>query len=230
MKNFTKKIKNKNILLVITTIAIATIGAYIIHTNVRQNGALMPVSNVSAMYANITCRDSALAQLEAYNTDPLATTTTFDKYRVPLYSGPLAMLNTKTSSKQVINFKTMIDDQLKSTDINFAGKYSLVYVGMTGWGANYFLVDRTNGKGIIFPYLINALDTQKNSSLLMINPKSIVFAQTDDPEDQFCGPTISNIQVEQHGVDLRPHYYVWNGTTFQNLGVSAPVNQFWKQE
>ena len=143
-------IKDRKWLCILVIVAVLLAIYFIYYHRPTQTAVSTPFTPVTETYlrnANITCFDSALEQLRAYNTDPLADIT-FDKYKVPVYTGSLVMLNLKTSSKQIVNFKTEINEQLASTGINFAGKYTLVSVGMTGWGLNYFLIDRTTGKGI----------------------------------------------------------------------------------
>ena len=223
-------IKNRKWLCILTGTGILLATYFLYYHRPTQTAVSTPFTPVTETYlrkANITCIDSALEQLRAYQDDPLAGTT-FNSYTVPVYTGPLAMLNLKTSSKQVTNFKTAINNQLSSTGINFAGKYTLLSIGMTGWGLNYFLINRSTGKGIVVPYLIETVDTQKDSTLLKINPKSKEMEQTNDPENQFCGPTASNAQsADEYSFQARPFYYIWDGTEFKSLGNSAPVNTFW---
>ncbi len=173
-----------------------------------------------------SCSKAMKIQVEAYNEDKLSSTETFDKYRVDVYNGPLAMLNPEISSSGAKNFKTIINQELSKIDINFGGKYSIVSVGMTGWGDSYFLVDRTNGKGIIFPYRITYFNSRKDSSLLIINPKYMLVNNNDvDYPEYAC----SNTGGPDYYVDLRPYYYSWDGDSFHQIGNSAPVNKFWKE-
>jgi hypothetical protein len=173
------------------------------------------------------CYKAVKAQNEAYKADRLAETETFDKYKVPIYTGKLAMLNMDTSPKEVKMFKTTINGSIEAEGVNFAGHYSLVYVGMTGWGLNYFLVDRITGKGVPVPFLIGYVRTQPNSSLLVINPKDLVYSESYDPEFACVHSVTGNFT--ESDADLRPYYYNWNGSEFIQIGEPATPNPFWKE-
>jgi len=173
---------------------------------------------------DLNCAQEIINQNKAYSDDNFLLTETFDKYKVEVYSGKLAMLNTRISSTGANNFKTRINEELVKTDINFGGKYSLVSVGMTGWGENYFLIDRITGKGVIVPFRINFRDIQNNSSLLMVNHRIDEF--DDYGSDGDCASTGT---YGEFLPDLRPYYYVWDGKTFNPIGNPAPVNKFWKE-
>lgn len=123
----------------------------------------------------------------------------FNQYRVTLYKDDLLSLNTEISTKEAVMFRTAINEKLSQTGINFAGKYSLVYVGMTGWGQNYFLVDRTNGKAMSVLFSIDEIDTKSDSSLLKFT------------------------------FDNKTYKYSWSGNEFIQLGNPAPINPFWKE-
>ena len=175
---------------------------------------------------NNDCRDASRAQIEAYKADKLANAETLDKYKVPVYTGKLSELNLQTSSKEARLFRTWINAKIGVEGINFAGHYSLVYIGMTGWGENYFLVDRITGKGISVPFLIGYIKTQPDSSLLLINPKDLVYS--NDYDTKFaCEQSVTGNYTESNS-DLRPYYYNWNGSEFIQLGDPATINPFWK--
>lgn len=169
------------------------------------------------------CAEATRVQNEAYKADTLATTETFYKYKVPVYTGSLSLLNMTTSSREAKKFVTVINDDLKSEGINFARHYTLVGVGMTGWGMNYFLIDRITGKGVPFLYGARYVDTRADSSLLIINSKEAVFEDMDDVD--LCGSTGTG--YDDTYTDLRPYYYNWNGTAFIQLRNPAPINPFW---
>ncbi len=170
------------------------------------------------------CSEPSETQTKAYKQDKLLDTQTFDKYKVPVYAGKLSSLNLETSSKEAVMFRTWINAKIEEEGINFAGHYSIVYVGMTGWGQNFFLVDRITGKGIPVSFQIRYLRTQPDSSLLIINPKDLVYA---DGQNTDCNVTTDGNWGEFY-TDLRPYYYNWNGSEFVELGNQAPVNPFWE--
>jgi len=170
------------------------------------------------------CEELSKAQIKAYEEDTLVKSETFDKYKVAVYEGSLAMFNREISLGKAKEFPTRINEELDFTGINFAGKYSLVSVGMTGWGENYFLVDRTNGKAVPFPFQVMHLGIRKDSSLLVINPKDLVFSGLENLEST-C---MSTGNLDEYYVNLRPYYYVFDGTTFVQLGNAAKVNTFWE--
>ncbi len=173
------------------------------------------------------CYVAHKAQEEAYNADKLLTTETFDKYKISEFNGELAQLDLDTSSREAKMFRTWINAKIDAEGVNFAGHYSLVYVGMTGWGLNYFLVDRITGKGIPVPYQIRYVKTQKDSSLLVINPKDLIYSDVGVYPDTDCESSTGN--MGEYYTDLRPYYYNWNGSEFVQLGNPAMINPFWKE-
>lgn len=170
------------------------------------------------------CGEAYRLQSEAYVTDKLADTETFEKYKASVYTGKLANINLKTSSEEARSFRTWINANISAEGINFAGHYSIVYVGMTGWGMNYFLVDRINGKGVPVPFQIRYLKTLPDSSLLIINPKNLIYSDTEFE----CGEESTGNNGEYYS-DLRPYYYNWDGAKFVPLGNEANINPFWKE-
>ena len=199
--------KEKKFLLLIAGVSLL-IGGFVVY---HHSHTISP---------NKDCLEASEAQIGAYREDKLTSVETFDKYKVPVYTGSLAMLNMDTSPKEARMFVTSINNQLSATGINFASRYSLVSVGMTGWGQNYFLVDRITGKTIPVAFKITYLESRKDSSLLIINPKDMVFKNIDD----ICHTTGG----DDYYVDLRPYYYLWNGIDFIPLGDKAPINPFWQ--
>ena len=173
------------------------------------------------------CYEATKAQNQAYKVDSLVNTETFEKYKVSEFNGELAHLDLDTSSKEARMFRTWINTKIDEVGINFAGHYSLVYVGMTGWGLNYFLVDRITGKGLSVPYQIRYLKTQKDSSLLVINPKDLIYSDIGGQSDTDCYGSTGN--MHEYYTDLRPYYYNWDGTEFIQLGNQALLNPFWTE-
>lgn len=173
------------------------------------------------------CYGATKAQNEAYEGDVLSTTETFDKYKISEFNGELAQLDLDASSREAKMFRTWINAKIDAEGINFAGHYSLVYVGMTGWGLNYFLVDRITGKGIPVPFLIGYIMTKPNSSLLIINSKDQVYSDISYDSEFACEHSLTGNYTESDS-DLRPYYYNWDGSEFIQLGNPATINPFWK--
>lgn len=192
-------------------------------TNLDQDKLAVTETMIQDYHPDADCLQAVADQRRAYDADPYAATETFGKYRVEVYNGPLAPLNLKTSSKEAVHFRTNINDKLTEAGINFAGKYSLVSVGMTGWGSNYFLVDRTNGRGVIFPDNIILSDMRKDSALLIINPKDAVL-ENQSNENIMCANTGT---MDVFYPDLRPAYYVLEGDKFRVISQRSQKNQFW---
>lgn len=200
-------LKKSILILIILIIGLGTI-AYSKHSTKSNN-----------------CSNALKAQKEAYDDDKLSNAETFEKYKVSKFNGKLADLDLNTSSREAVMFKTMINGKINEAGINFAGHYSLVYVGMTGWGLNYFLVDRITGKGIPVPYQIRYAKTQGDSSLLIINPKELIYSDIGGQSDTDCEGSTGNLN--EYYTDLRPYYYNWNGSEFIRIGNPALINPFW---
>jgi len=174
------------------------------------------------------CGEAYRLQSEAYATDRLADTETFEKYKMPVYAGKLTNLNLKTSSEKAKFFRTWINANMSNGGINFAGHYSIVHVGMTGWGLNYFLIDRITGEGVPIPFQIRYLKTLPDSSLLIINPKDLIYSDIIGDTEFVCGEESTGNYGEYYS-DLRPYYYNWDGTKFVPLGNKANINPFWER-
>jgi len=174
-----------------------------------------------------SCIEDIKSQEEAYKNDKLSSIETPEKYEVDTYNGPLSMLNLDISSSGAKKFFTKINEELAQTGINFGGKYSIVAVWLTGWGGNYFIVDRTNGKGVSIPFRINFSYIKDNSLLLTINRNTILWDDSGGFDyEYFCANTS---YPGEFYTDLRPHYYLWDGNEFKNLGEPAPKNKFWEE-
>lgn len=211
--------------LIATLTAIAAISIALIKIDYPQKNSLDEFnSTMIALLKNPANADSVSdikGLQEAYNNDTHSNEP-FDAYKVAVYDGPLAMLDLNTSSSGPRMFRTVINDQLKTSGINFAGKYTLVEIPMTAWTGNYVIVDRTNGKASVLPYEMLGIDTRADSTLLRVNPKSHFNTSCLDPKNETgC--------VSPDELDMRPYYYVWNGVTLLQLGNPAPKTKFWEQ-
>ncbi|MBU4480681.1 hypothetical protein KKG48_04550 [Patescibacteria group bacterium] len=158
--------------------------------------------------------------------ETLGDTETFEKYKVDdiLQVAP-ADLNV-SSNKFAREFRTRICEELATQGVNFAGSYSIVSVGMTGWGENYYIVDRRNGNAYIFPYYAAFLDFRKDSNLIIMNPKEAILdamSKKDDLENCYW-------LHQQEFTDLRPFYFLWENNQLILIGphdIQPPPNQFW---
>ena len=177
------------------------------------------------------CSQFIIAQEKAINSDPLVNTETFDKYPVAsvLQTTP-ANLDTN-SNAFAHEFRSALKDQLSKAGVNFAGHYSIVDVGMTGWGASYYIVDRNNGKAYTFPYEATFLDFREDSNLILMNSKQDILnfiQQSTSPSD----PCMSTGTIGVYYTDARPFYLLWQDNKLQVLGSGSstpPVNPFWTE-
>lgn len=125
------------------------------------------------------------------------------------------------SNKFAKRFRTRLREDLKKQGVNFAGSYSIVTVPMTGWGKNYFIIDRKNGKAYLFPYHAVKLDFKKDSNLILMNPKSLIM-QIDS-----CLPL-----GQQTAHDLRSFYFLWKNNQLVLIGPkdkTPPPNEMWAE-
>ncbi|OGG61667.1 hypothetical protein A3I46_03830 [Candidatus Kaiserbacteria bacterium RIFCSPLOWO2_02_FULL_54_13] len=185
--------------------------------------------NGKTLSTDKNCSQAILAQEQAVNNDPLANAETFEKYPVTnsLQMAP-ADLDIKSNSF-AYEFRGVLMDKLSRVGVNFAGHYSIVYVGMTGWGANYFIVDRSNGKTYIFPYIATFLDFNKDSNLIRMNSKEDVLAWINEDVPDAC---MSTGTVGVYYTDARPFYFLWQNNELQQLGPGSstpPMNPFWTE-
>ena len=164
------------------------------------------------------------AQLEAMAGDVLAERETFAKHPAEeRLSGPPAEADLD-SSRYARTFRTKLNEGVAAAGVNFAGAYTLVSVGMTGWGDNWYIVDRRNGKVTLFPYYAAFLDFRKDSNLLVMNPRHAI-RQTLDEQDVDC-----YFLNQQQLTSLRSFYFVWKDGQLARLGptdIDPPRNRFW---
>ena len=75
----------------------------------------------------------------------LADSLTLDRFPAkPIASDKFARLD-PSSSRSARAFRTHLHAALDTTGINFAGAYTIISVGMTGWGDNHWIIDRARG-------------------------------------------------------------------------------------
>ncbi len=177
------------------------------------------------------CSKGVLDQLAYFENETLSGKFTFEKYKVlDLLTSEPRDLDIK-SSRYANEFRTNIRLDLAEVGVNFAGHYSIVSVGMTGYpSSNYYLVDRANGKAYIFPYGTFQLDFRKDSNLIIMNPKQVflgLIKNSQGPE-QYCDPRSS---WRDNDVGARPFYFLWEDNHLKLLGptdMAPPINDFWE--
>jgi len=178
------------------------------------------------------CADAILAQSQYLEKEKLSEDFSFEKYVVSntIITQPADLdINSSQSAR---DFRTMIRNGLKE-GVNFAGHYSIVGVGMTGWGYNYWIVDRLNGKAYTFPYIQYELDFRKDSDLIIMNSKPIIKKALIEAES--FGDICSPYGIGAQGIlytDLRPFYFLWEDNKLKLLGptdIKPPINKFWEE-
>ena len=171
------------------------------------------------------CAESLAAQAEYLEREPHVRDHFFARY--PARPSPglrLAPLDLN-STPLAREFQTRLRQELKSRGVNFAGHYSLVGVGMTGWGMNYWIVDRRSGRAWEFPFHATFLDFDPGSSLIIMNSRDSIRSLLNQQKDGGC------FYLNQEQVtDLRPFYFEWKNDTLTKLAprdLTPPVNAFW---
>ncbi len=185
---------------------------------------------VSELEYEYRCSKGVLEQIRYFNNENLSDKFTFERYKVSdsLKIEPKDLdIN---SNRYAREFRTSIRYQMANTGVNFAGHYSLVDVGMTGWGSSYYIIDRSNGKAYTFPYWAFLLDFKTDSNLIVMNPKDsfIERLQNSKGPGEYCDgrPFWSN-----YDIDASPFYFLWENNELKLLGptnIKPPINEFWK--
>lgn len=182
------------------------------------------------------CAKDTAAQQEYLAKETFSKTYTFDAYPVPLprYAGLRGL--DPNSSSFAAGFKTKIDQELAKPENkapNFAGYYSIVSVGMTGWGENYWIIDRRTGEAYEFPYHAQSLEFKQDSKLLIMNSKESIqdiliehmIAGAGDDARPHC-----DYLNQELVTDLRPFYFEWRDGILVLLAptdIRPAVNGFW---
>ncbi len=172
------------------------------------------------------CARRVAAQKEALAGDRLAETETFARHpAVESLSGPPAAVDIR-SNRYAREFRTRLRQELAEHGVNFAGAYSLVSVGMTGVGDNWYIVDRRNGKVTLFPYYAAFLDFRKDSNLIVMNPR-VSIEQLLREQDVDC-----YFLNQQEVTSLRSFYFLWKDGRLELLGpkdIVPPRHRFWDE-
>ena len=174
------------------------------------------------------CTRAVSDQLRELRADTLSAHFTFDRYPArsarPRRPAPLDL----SSLRSARTFRTKIGEALDTAGVNFAGHYSIVAVGMTGWGPNYWIVDRRTGRAFEFPYQATYLEFAERSTLVIMDSKEAIMRAVGQMADLRDG--CANMGARRH-MDLRPFYFRWTNDRLEQLapqGVTPPLNAFWK--
>ncbi len=184
-----------------------------------------PATNDTAA-AMAECERKIAAQKDALASDRLAGSETFARHPATesLHGRPADL--DVSSNRYAREFRTRLREEIAKHGVNFAGAYSLVSVGMTGWGDNWYIVDRRKGTVTLFPYFAAFLDFRKDSALIVMNPKhAIENAMTEHDVDCF-------FLNQQECTSLRSFYFVWDKGRLVLLGpknIEPPRNRFWDE-
>lgn len=183
-----------------------------------------PATDTAAAMAE--CARKMAAQREVLANDRLAATETFARHpaKATLRRPPADV--DLASNRYAREFRTRLRQELAAHGVNFAGAYSLVSVGMTGWGDNWYIVDRRSGKVTLFPYYAAFLDFRNDSNLIVMNPRERIEKALAE-QDADC-----YFYNQQQVTSLRPFYFVWTEDRLVLLGpkdAEPPRNRFWDE-
>jgi hypothetical protein len=174
------------------------------------------------------CAGALRRQLSDLRADTLSTTFTFGRYPARSMSAMRPAPLDPSSLRSAGTFRTKLREALDTAGINFAGHLAIVEVGMTGWGPNYWIVERRTGRVFEFPYKATYLDFTDSSTLMIMDSKDAIVRALRRMADyqEAC----SNIGPRRH-TDLRPFYFRWQNRRIEQLapaGITPPPNTFWK--
>ena len=124
----------------------------------------------------------------------------FGDFSVPVYTGEKAEVNIN-SSKTAHQYRTVIQHAYKTSEINFAGHYTLVSWGCGSpcmWGA---IIDVKTGCVYDIPQSGEGYDCRQNSRMLLVNPPA-----KKEPAD----PHLYYFKNRPYDV---PEIYIFNDST-----------------
>jgi hypothetical protein len=177
------------------------------------------------------CRTAILMQRAYLQTEVLSKTETFDKYKIEnVYKGKLRAFNPE-SNDVLAEFVTTINNQIKNKGVDFAGKYTIFEVGMTGLGTSYGMIDRTNGNGYYFMFKPTFLSHVSTSTLLIGNSKNMIidFANSMDNVTDMCS---SIGDGSNFYTDARPFYLTMENDEIKYIGpddAQPPMDLLWRE-
>jgi hypothetical protein len=197
-----------------------------------QNSNLHWVDTLKIVDKNDTCGMKVLAQLKMLREETSDQEFTFEKFAVSHeeVANPAPIdLRTSRSARE---FKTKLTESVTAAGINFAGHYTIGEVGMTGWGRNYWIVDRRNGRTYEFPFKPHHLDFRPDSRLVIMDSKESIMNEMRSTEDWRFMCAYRNLGTPSFYYDLFPVYLEWKNNEWKVLAPknSTPLkNVFWKE-
>ncbi len=191
-----------------------------INTTRSSTNSIAPGSTPEVQCAKELAEQKAYLDQEVYSSQH-----SFDKY--PSYNemqfAPIRL--GKNNSIYAKQFRTKINEQLDTIPVNFDGRYSIVSVGMTGWGQNHWIVDRKTGRAYEFPYHAMSLDFKKESNLIIMNSKENIRKLLGENPEAGC-----YYYNQEKVTDFRPFYFKWENANLELLAptdIRPAVNTFW---
>ena len=178
------------------------------------------------------CASDLLVQIKYLKGEKLAQRFTFDKHMATTIVTREPVDLNINSNKYARVFRTRIRQELEKEGVNFAGHYSIVSIGLTGWGSNDYIINRKTGKAFVFPYKAYSLGFNKDSNLLIVNPKEDLLESIKDSYSysENCGDVWNWVDGPKF-TDLRPLYFLWQNDELKLLGpenVEPTINRFWE--
>ncbi len=184
--------------------------------------------------ADEECLNGYKKQDEYLASESLSKEFTFEKYKTK-YVEPKTLSNLDLNSRKTAKmFRSGINDQLDSKEVNFDGKYNIVGVGMTGWDGPIWIIDRTNGKAYEFPYhnYRFSLTFQKGSNLIILSSKEDIKETRSTQRCFYLNIIPEGEDPPFRGYDLIPQYFLWENNQLIYLGpkeYQPLINPFWDQ-
>jgi hypothetical protein len=203
--------------------------------DLRERGADSVVTDTMMVAASTTssttdsCAMWIRDQASYLRNERLADSLTLDRFPAqPIVPGKLARLD-PSGSRSARAFRTRLMGALDTTGVNFAGAYSIVSVGMTGWGENHWIIDRRTGRAQELPNKAAYLEFSPRSSLLIVNPRDSILKALRELSE----PLNACAFIGPHRItELRPFYFVWTDGTLKQIAptnLRAPENTFWRE-
>ncbi|MFL5530118.1 MAG: hypothetical protein ACJ791_12195 [Gemmatimonadaceae bacterium] len=182
----------------------------------------------NAQNAVDSCQSWIQDQATFLRNERLADSLTFDRFPASRAARRVLASLDASTSRSARAFRTRLRAALDTAGINFAGAYTIVSVGMTGWGDNHWIVDRRTGRAQELPYKAVYLEFSPRSSLLIVNPRDSILKALRELQEPlnacaFLGP--------QRLTELRPIYFVWSDGTLRQIAPAdarAEENRFWR--
>jgi hypothetical protein len=192
----------------------------------KQPGSWM--ASIDTAHTTDSCSVAVKAQLADLDRDTLSDRLAFSQFPAVVTPQPVAVFD-PASSRSAREFRTKLREALETTPVNFAGHYSIVGVGMTGWGTNYWIVDRLNGRAVEFPYDAVYLEYSPASTLLVMDSKERIIQAMSAMSD--VEENCAHMGSRRHA-ELRPFYFTFANGRLQQIAArdtGPPLNRFWTE-